>query len=268
MTEPSRHPHIDLLQAHLECCLGSFLTGLYRRPAWFGAFSDAIQDRYWNFLIPLVDDLDKLRSQVETIGQFYDTIDQHPTLYGDEEFLADVRPHLETPGMACVTQDAWMELQDSQDHEPRDDIEITTVRTEAEKQTFLSIFDAAFGEDEPLPQTYLEGIRRALDEDWGAGVTRNILLKADGTAAGIGTVAINNGNAFLYNIATLPSHQGNGLGTAATHEAIRTAQDHGVDRIVLQAEAGSYVEDFYRDRGFETIFTAAGYHGGPWTDTA
>lgn len=268
MTDPARHPHIDLLQAHLECCLGSFLTGLYRRPAWFGAFSDAIQDRYWNFLIPLVDDNQKLSSQVETIGRFYDTIDQHPTLYGDEDFLEEVRPHLETTEMACVTRDAWMELPDGIEETSREDIEITTVTTEAEKQTFLSIFDAAFSEDEPLPQSYLEGIRRALDEDWGAGLTRNILLETDDTAAGIGTVAINNGIAFIYNIATLPSHQGKGFGTAATHAAIRTAREHDADRIVLQAEAGSYVEEFYRGLGFETIFTAAGYHGGSWTDTA
>ncbi len=267
MTRTPQHPHLDLLQAHLECCLGSFLTGLYRRPAWFGAFSDAIQDRYWNFLIPLIDDSEKLSSQIETIGRFYDTIDQHPTLYGEEDFLADVRPHLETTKMACVTRDAWMELQDDPGHEPRDDLEIRTVRTGAQKETFLSIFDTAFGEDEPLPQSYLEGIRRALDEDWGAGRTRNILLETDGTAAGIGTVAINNGIAFIYNIATLPARQGNGIGTAATHTAIRTAQDHDVDRIVLQAEAGSYIEDFYRDLGFETIFTAAGYHGGSWTST-
>jgi len=33
--------------------------------------------------------------------------------------------------------------------------------------------------------------------------------------------------------------------------------------IDLQAGAGSYIEAFYRNCGFETIFTAAGYHVGP-----
>lgn len=260
---PDTHPHQDLVQAHLEVALGSFLTALYREPDWLGGYSADIDDHFWNFAVPLRPD----PAGMEEMMGFFDGLERSPTLWGEPRMLDAVQDHLGIGELETAFTDAWM-VSDGGLDAPSDAYEYRAVSSSEEKALFLEIFGQAFGgsedDDQPysgLGEGYRRGIRRALDGDWGSGESENVLVYRDGEPVSIGTLAVHDGLAFVYNIATLPDHQGQGLGTAATRYIVQQADRYDPDRIVLQTEQDSKVQSFYEDLGFETIFTMEGRTG-------
>jgi len=258
-----RHPHQELVRSHLEVALGSFLTALYREPDWIGGCSDHIDDAFWNFIVPLRGEPEGL----DDVLAFFDRLDRTPTLWGEPELLEQVQAHCGMDELDTAFTDAWM-VSDGDMAAPGQAYEYRSVSSPEAKALFLEIFGQAFGEsddpDQPysdLGQGYHTGIRRALDGDWGSGQSENILVYHDGEPTSIGTLAVHDGTAFIYNIATRPEHQGQGLGTATTRYIVQQARRYDPDRIVLQTEADSHVQSFYADLGFETLFLMEGRTG-------
>ena len=257
------HPESGLVQTHVELAVGSFLTGTYRRDGWLGAFSEDIEDHFWNFLIPLNNEP---KTNLNEIKDFFEKVDRSPTLWGEKEFIKQVKHSLELEGLDEKFVDSWMEFQGTME-EPDQSLEYVKVNSKEEKDSFVKIFSKAFGEtdgDNPygnLPQSYQDGIMRALNGVWSTHYDTSIIVKEGEKPVGIGTLAIKNDIAFIYNIGTVPEKQGEGIGTAATRKMVKLAKENNVDRIILQTESGSYVEDFYQDLGFETIFEMKGLTG-------
>lgn len=60
--------------------------------------------------------------------------------------------------------------------------------------------------------------------------------------------------AGIYAVATDPACQRSGFSTALLQEAHRRAHERGMQRLVLQAMAGSYADEFYKRRGFTETY--------------
>jgi len=79
---------------------------------------------------------------------------------------------------------------------------------------------------------------------------RNFLLFDDGQPVAASSLLLGAGVAGLYNVGTLESHRGRGLGSAVSIAAMKAARDLGMRVGVLQASAMG--EPVYRRIGFET----------------
>lgn len=71
-------------------------------------------------------------------------------------------------------------------------------------------------------------------------------------------IVIGGGVIGVYNVATLPGHQGHGYGEAVMREALaETWRRHGAGRVILQSTPAGY--RLYERMGFQTVTTVAVY---------
>lgn len=80
---------------------------------------------------------------------------------------------------------------------------------------------------------------------------QHIIGYHQGRPAAIGSILFSDGIAGLYDIATLESERGNGLGTKLTNHLLSTAKEEGAAYCTLQASPEA--ENIYRKLGFNTI---------------
>lgn len=259
-----KHPNFELVKANMETALGGFFTALYRDPGWLGGYSADIDDFFWNMVVPVRKDPE---TSISKMKEFFDSFDRTPTLYAEEKWLEEVKKENDISGLKLKFTDAWMRFE-GQIEEASDKFSYVRVSSDDEKDRFIEIFVEAFGgeggEDEPyggLGEGYNKGVRNTLEGFFGADRCENILVENDGESVGIATLAIKGDLAFVYNIATLPSHQGLGIGTSATRKILEMVEEEEVNDIVLQTEADSYVQKFYEDLGFNTIMRMKGLTG-------
>ena len=257
------HPNLDLVKAQMETALGGFFTAVYRDSGWIGGYSRDIDDFFWNMIVPT---MERPGTSISEVKEFFSSLDRNPTLYGEKEWIDSIIEKRDISGLEVKFTDAWMRFEG--DLEPAsDEFSYVKVRSGDEKDVFVDIFSEAFGgdgDDEPyggLGEGYHSGVMKTLNGVFGADSCENILVEKDGKFVGIGTLAVKNDVAFVYNIATLPDHQGEGVGTAATRKVIELVDEDEVEDIILQTEAGSYVEEFYSDMGFETFMEMKGLTG-------
>lgn len=255
-----KHPDFNLVKANMETALGGFFTALYRDSGWIGGYSKDIDDFFWNMVVPVRKDPD---TGISEVREFFDSLDREPTLYGEKEWIEDFMEEKGIDGLEVRFVDAWMRFE-GEFEEASDEFDYVNVSSRGEKDSFVEIFAEAFGgdgDDEPyggLGEGYHKGVMKTLNGVFGADECENIIVEKDGKFLGIGTLAIKGDVAFIYNIATLPNYQGEGVGTAATRKILELVEDEAVEEIVLQTEAGSTVEDFYKDIGFKTFMRMKG----------
>ena len=257
------HPNFDLVKANMETAVGGFFTALYRDSGWIGGYSRDIDDFFWNMVVPVRKDPETGLSEVK---EFFSSLDREPTVYAEEKWLEQFREENNISGLEEKFTDAWMRFEG--DFEPvSGEFDYVRVGSESEKDSFVEIFAEAFGGDggeEPyggLGEGYHNGVLKTLNGVFGADYCVNILVEKDGEFVGIGTLAVKGDTAFVYNIATLPDHQGEGVGTAATRKVLELVDDEEIDEVILQTEADSYVESFYEELGFETFMRMKGLTG-------
>jgi ribosomal protein S18 acetylase RimI-like enzyme len=257
------HPNFDLVEANMETALGGFFTALYRDSGWIGGYSRDIDDFFWNMIVPVNE---RPETDLSEVMEFFSSLDRDPTLYGEEEWIDDFVERNDISGLEVKFTDAWMRFEGDY-KSASDEFSYVKVDSEIEKEKFVGIFAEAFGggsEEDPyggLGEGYHKGVMKTLNGVFGADSCENILVNKDGKFVGIGTLAVKEDVAFIYNIATLPDHQGEGIGTAATRKALESIDDREVEDIILQTEADSYVEDFYKRMGFKTFMRMKGLTG-------
>ncbi|MFD1301765.1 GNAT family N-acetyltransferase [Methylobacterium marchantiae] len=80
--------------------------------------------------------------------------------------------------------------------------------------------------------------------------TYHLTVSEDGVPLACASVYRSGGLAGLYNVGTLATHRGKGLGALVTRAAIDTARQAGAEATMLQCVAGGHVERLYSGLGF------------------
>jgi len=263
-------PRFELIRAHATCQSGMYLNGTYRDESWFGGFSRVVSDVFWNFVTPLVGSTG-LKND-EAMYSFFSELDREPALYGESEFVADIAESIGINDAEAAYVDQWMEFgPDGIDTEPTEHT-IDDIRENAPVEDFTDVFTGAYGDanaDDPyggLPATYVEALEDGLRTPRLGDFDSHLVAYDGGNPVSIGSIIGTDNVAIIYNMGTLPSRQGEGIGSRIAERLINNAFEDGFDRILLQTEPGSYVEDFYAGMGFERLFQASGMTGEDWTD--
>lgn len=266
--EGDGQPHFELIKAHAACQEGMYFNGTYRDEMWFGGFSRIVSDMFWNFVTPLqIPD-----EGGDSMYTFFGDLDREPALYGESEFIEDVAESIGLENVEAAYTDQWMEFEPDNVDVRSGNHRLSDVRDGASVDDFLNVFTEAYGDsnaDDPyggLPSTYMEALEAGLRTPYLGDKDSHLIGYDSEDPVAIGSVIGFNNVAIIYNMGTLPSRQGEGIGSRLAEQLIRNMLDAGFDRILLQTERGSYVEDFYSGLGFERLFQASGMTNEAWTD--
>ncbi len=150
-----------------------------------------------------------------------------------------------------VAEETWMTrpLSDLPPPMGRVPLIYSEVQSSQDLNLWLDIYEKTFGADGDLDPGYLRAIQTGSTQ---AGVRCIRLLgHQNQEAVACGAVFIREGLAGLYDVAALPSKQGQGLGFDMTLALMLKAREEGARTMFLQTEQGTAVEHFYARMGFE-----------------
>jgi GNAT superfamily N-acetyltransferase len=168
---------------------------------------------------------------------------------------------LDAAGFSSSMGLSYMVLRGTQrDWRVRDDLVVTRVEEAAQMDVFSEVQARGFNE---TPESF------DLWHPWLRAANHRNLRNADqlfyvgrhGTrAVGTALTLFTAGTAGLYAVATLADQRRQGVSTTLLRQAVTEALARGARTITLQVKQDSYVEDFYRNLGFERAFTTTMLH--------
>lgn len=245
--------HRKIIGKHWENFLGDTINTVYRGREFDLALSDNLDKPPYNQFVPRSLDSDVSRAKNLC------SKDSLPVLHGEREFIEKYREK-HFPGTELEREDRWMRFTgEIPQKNSFQDLKFKWINRKDEDD-FLRVLQQVF----EAPDSYIE-LHRNTEKTYGKEMFRFVAYR-DRNPVSIGGLHLNDGDAFIYSLATLEKEQGKGLATEILRKLIIKAGEFKVDNIYLQAEAKEWLVDFYRDRGFEVDFTVVCYRGGEWDE--
>jgi ribosomal protein S18 acetylase RimI-like enzyme len=129
-------------------------------------------------------------------------------------------------------------------------------------KVFASVFEASFAEtaDGDLSAGYFDAFPAAMARPAAGVEAVHTLVTIDGEPAAVGSRALADGVAGLYNLGVAPRFRRHGLGGAITLHRVREARAAGAEVVYLLTE-DPRVEAAQLRRGFVKAFELAGWRG-------
>ena len=126
---------------------------------------------------------------------------------------------------------------------------VATISSEADARVWSDVLGEASG----LPQAFSDAyIPFAVDVAQNpTGPLRNYGLWLDGELVATSSLALNDGVAGIYNVATLPHARRKGFATILTAHAVRDGRELGASVAILQSSRAGF--GVYRSLGFEQV---------------
>jgi hypothetical protein len=157
------------------------------------------------------------------------------------------------PDLQAVFPTRWMlgDCRGAQGPVMPEGLTLATEETAAPGQGYLSVCGGLYddaGMNEIAETVFLPVLRSARPVE---GVeTCHLTVSADGVPVACASVYRAGRLAGLYNVGSLATRRGNGLGALVTRAAMASARQAGADRMMLQCVAGGHVERLYAGLGF------------------
>ena len=126
---------------------------------------------------------------------------------------------------------------------------IATIANQADARVWSDVLGAASGLPQAFSDAYFPFAVKVAQNP--TGPLRNYGLWLDGELVATSSLALNDGVAGIYNVATLPHARRKGLATVLTAQAVRDGRDLGASVAILQSSKAGF--GVYRNLGFEQV---------------
>lgn len=249
---------------HLNCLQGMYFSRIIKCTNYTLAFSDSIEDTYYNYCAFSQFEDGSFLSKWNEIKKNFPN-NRIPALY--------VSPSSDLYGVESVYlsefqknyTDAWMVLQGRQYFNAlssNQKIVVNKITSKETFETFVNVFTAAYSGDDPndpygqLSPTYT----KALLNSWGNNdeySKTHYLAFLNGKPAGVATAIRHNNLVAVYNVGTVSKYRKHGIGETIMLNIVKNLKPN--ETLFLQTEKGSNVEEWYRKMGFETLFLGTCY---------
>lgn len=128
-------------------------------------------------------------------------------------------------------------------------ITIATIANEADARVWSDVLGVASGLPQAFSDAYVPFAVEVAQNP--SGPLRNYGLWLDGDLVATSSLALNDGVAGIYNVATLPHARRKGFATVLTAQAIRDGRELGASVAILQSSKAGF--GVYRSLGFEQV---------------
>ena len=256
------------LYRHCEDTHYKLLCGMYfdKEEKVHGAtvvYSNNLSDLLWNYgtRVNLAAKIDEV---IESVSRILTLRGRTPAFYlPSYNEIPDLLQSLVDTGFQAQFRDAWMFWDKNPPEAVDSKFRFSFVENPKDMDQFAGIYDDAYrGGDGPyaFPPEYTKAVRSSYKSHVAGVLARNYLAHdRDGEVVGILSL-ISKGRLYgVYNVATIPSKQGRGIGSSLILKSVHDAFKMGAKAIFLQTEPDSTNEAFYRNRGFSTKFLATCY---------
>ena len=125
----------------------------------------------------------------------------------------------------------------------------------AEIEMFADVFLGAFG----LPGEFAPVLAGLLEPSVALAGTRHYLAISQDQPIGTCSLLLHGHYGILGSAGVLPEHRGSGAATNLGIAALVEARSQGIDTVILQTTADTWLERFLRRTGFERAFTRTCY---------
>jgi ribosomal protein S18 acetylase RimI-like enzyme len=249
----------DLLHFHYACLQGTYFNEHITLGAGALLFSDRITDPYYNFWAP--EEAGRHDEPPAEVREAFEDRGRAPALYG-----TPLNGGVEDLGSLEVwAKDAWL-VAEVDDLETNVSISEGTLELElmsgGRREEYVETFARAYGgggPDDPygdLDAAYSDSLWASFDVRLAGFSTCYLLALLDGTPAGVAAMYTSGDLAGVYGVGTVPEMRHRGVGRAMMARLAGIAGEDGARFVVLQTEAGSVVQGWYEDMGYELRFVA------------
>jgi N-acetylglutamate synthase-like GNAT family acetyltransferase len=248
----------SLLKFHYECLQGMYFSEKIRLQHGTLLFSDKVTDPYYNFFAP---DAPVSASEIQGLAPEFVSRGRRPAVYVTPLTSSESAPH----GWKAWATDAWMVAEvDDNNSAPESGLTIVDIGI-SRRDDYISVFERAYSGDNPsdpygqLDPGYTSTLSASFNHDLTDYRKYYVLAEISGQPVGVAALFTAGDLAGVYGVGTLFQHRNIGIGTAIMVHLMQLAHADHVSHIMLQTEAGSRVEHWYQQLGYETVFTAE-YH--------
>lgn len=257
---------MNLLANHFDVQQGMYFS--LRITTGFGEsfLSDIIEDEYWNYTVitsekcfqEMVDANELLFNKQKRKSCFY--------LTNGNDVQERFSKYLKDVNYVDAFTESFMLYNGSREVMVVNKNSIFLVDEATRADDFIDVFVQAYGgertDTQPyggLSENYIHALKRALISN---GQFYNFVLYEEGVPAAVASLCFKDGNGGIYNVGTVPSFRGRGLGSDITNACIKKWDYLGGKCLFLQTETDSTVERLYSKLGFETKFHGTAYSKG------
>ena len=142
--------------------------------------------------------------------------------------------------------------------------DIKKVSDQKDLKIFLEVFDKCYEEDDPQNPygklgDYLKVTKKVWDKHHISNRLEYFLVYRGNEPVAVSTLTNHNGIGYISNVGSLRKVRGQGYGKAATLYCVAQSIKNSNSEHFLATEEGHYPNDFYKQIGFATRFSAVGY---------
>ncbi len=250
---------------HFDCLQGMYFSKLVEKNSYVLLSSDLIDDSYYNYCAKMTLCNKKFEDEWNEVKNYFLSINRIPSLYVTPSSDLYCSMIIKQFGLKKQYTDAWMIMDNPQilaDAKKNVNISIEIVDSYVDFDLFVKTFREAYSGDNPedpyanLSQTYVESLKKSYDIS-DSFSRHNYLATINGVPAGVATVIEADGIVAVYNVGTITKYRKKGVGKALM---ARIAKDFSNAKLLfLQTEYNSYVEKWYKDMGYKTVFLGECY---------
>lgn len=253
-----------LVDFHFRSLQKMYFSEYIKKNEYVLLFSDLVEDSYYNYIghcnRDINDVLNESREEFEKRNRqlaFYDA--PGSSTYIDN---FDIPNNFDS-----WAADAWMVLEDPAiltSYQISPEIIIESVG-QSEKTQYANTFHIAYAGDNPddpyanLPEYYSQSLKRSFDDTPDGFTKHYVWAKIGGTPAGVACMLSKGNISGIYGVGTIEEYRKKGVGKALMKHLVEKVTLTPDTKIMVQTEAGSKVEEWYKRMGFRTIFKATYY---------
>jgi GNAT superfamily N-acetyltransferase len=251
----------ELQLVHYRCLQRMYFDSLQAVSGGSLLFSNHVGDSYYNYFgATALTTPDDIRS----CDQAFAARDRTPAAYVGPQVQAETIDSLTKDGYTRWATDAWLGIDLSADF----DISLPStivcdyLKPEGEVaylDAFRDSYSGASGEDAygDLDEGYTQALGQALPESKINGYERRFLQAVEGNrVVGVVSLILAADLAGCYGLGVVPDQRHRGLGRALMERIANDARSSGAERLFLQTESGSAVEEWYQHLGYRPLFDA------------
>ena len=233
------------------------------------SLSDGIEDCIWNLAINLkINTKEEFVDIWEEIKQIMRSKNRIPAVYVTPSSPIFERIDEIIPSEFIVAfHDMWMILDNTKStpqYKSRLDININEVSYEKRK-LFVETTMKGFKTDDPndpygdIGDYYRDVLLDSFDNPQNEYKVKHYMAEHNGLPVSTASVISKGNIACVNNVVTIKEYKNNGICKEVMSNVFEGLRSSGVDEVFLQTEKGSYVEKFYENFGFKTVFEGICY---------
>ena len=251
----------EFLKKYQRLQYGIMFDELFYLESAIVGISHTDKTTFWNYALIQKNITEEKLAEIESKMKL---LERAPIIYVEngDDFSATV-DLLNEKGYGKAYEDSWMFWEGGEIDSARFS-QIKKVFNEDELKIYLETFDNCFRNNDPQnPYGELGDYLKVAEKSWhdhhASDKLEYFIAYKENEPVAVATLANGGGLGYISNVGSLKKVRGEGFGKLVTLFCVEASKKKGNETHFLATEENTYPNEFYKQIGFETRFTAVAY---------